>query len=117
MKTPNNCLNGHVTALSTSTAYIGVLSNMQEKLQASADELQRMEDEGGLPLSKAQCVKIDTYFKLSQSIRKSILIVRKRRSARIIAFFVRIRLFNITRPFGNKVRMYNVARLTYSLRK
>lgn len=59
--------------LSASEAGIGALKNMQEKLRFAGQELQRMEDESGIPLNEEQAEKVDAYFQASLRIKKILL--------------------------------------------
>jgi hypothetical protein len=63
--------------LSASEAGIGVLEDMQEKLHFASDELQRIEDESGIPLNQEQDAKQAAYSRALNRIRKVFLIARK----------------------------------------
>lgn len=82
-KTENivNYSEGHgdtqLSTLSVSEVGIGVLDDMQEKLALASSELQRMEDEGGIPLNAEQNKKMNAYSKASRRIRKVLLIAKK----------------------------------------
>lgn len=56
----------------TPEANIGLLEYMQEKLCFAGIELQRMENEGGIPLDDMQAAEVDAYFKVERCIRQSI---------------------------------------------
>lgn len=76
-----NYSNGHdntqLATLSASEAGIGVLDDMQEKLNLASDELRRMESEGGIPLNAEQTKKMSAYSRAGQRIRKVMLIAKK----------------------------------------
>ncbi len=76
----NEHQNAHLTILSISEAGVGVLTDMQKKLQFASDELQRMEDESGIPLDEEQAAKVDTYFRLTRRIKASRLLARHMRN-------------------------------------
>jgi hypothetical protein len=66
-----------LTTLSASSVGIGVLDDMQKKLTLASEELQRMEDEGGIPLDIEQTKKMSAYSKAGQRIRRILLIAKK----------------------------------------
>lgn len=67
---------GTVINLSADSA-INILNEMQQELYLEGDELQRMEDEGGKPLTKEQGWRVDIYFNVSCRIRKILLFSKK----------------------------------------
>jgi hypothetical protein len=64
--------NTQLATLSSSAAGMGALKNMKKKLDLAGDELLRMEDESGTPLSAGQTAKVDLYFRESQNIEKAL---------------------------------------------
>ena len=58
--------------LSASDVTTLTLNKTDKKLQLAVEELLRMEDEGGTPLTKAQNEKISTYAKARKRIKQVI---------------------------------------------
>lgn len=52
---------------------VGALHKIQKNMQSEGDDLLRMEDEGGTPLSSNQTAKVDGFFKISKRIRREFL--------------------------------------------
>lgn len=69
--------NGERSVLSPSEIGTEKLSKTDEKLQLAGDELLRMEDEGGTPLTHQQTAKVSAYAKARKRI-KSLLSIKKR---------------------------------------
>ncbi len=76
VKYANSHQNNQLAILSASEVGIDVLKNMQERLHFAGDELLRMEDEGGTPLNEKQTAKVNTYFNVTQRIKKLLLIAQ-----------------------------------------
>lgn len=70
--------NGQHAPLSACDAGLGMLSHTEEKLHLAYNELLRMEDEGGIPLSGEQNAKVNAYFKASKRIKKLLFITGNR---------------------------------------
>lgn len=70
--------NGHhdtqLIVLSVSEAGVGVLNDMLKKLHGAGTELQRLEDESGIPLSDGHAANVDAYFTLEDRIQKVLLL-------------------------------------------
>ncbi len=75
--------NTQMTTLSASEAGIGALKDMQKKLDLAGDELLRIEDEGGAPLSARQTAEVSTYLKESRNIGKALKIAKNKPMAKI----------------------------------
>lgn len=73
-----NFSNGDRAVLSASDVSAGMLNKTDEKLQLAGAELLRMEDEGGIALTKKQKSEISAYAKARQRI-KALLFVNGRR--------------------------------------
>jgi hypothetical protein len=68
--------NGKRAALSAADVSSGILNQADEKLGLAGEELLRMEDEGGNPLTHEQTAKISAYAKARKRI-KNLLSTRK----------------------------------------
>jgi hypothetical protein len=77
IKYSNTHKNTLLAALSAQEAGIGLLNNVQEKLRFASDELQRMENESGIPLNDEQTAKLNAYFKATSRIRKVLPFAQK----------------------------------------
>ncbi len=62
---------------SSMEANAAALNSLQEELHLAGDELQRMENEGGISLNEGQLVKICEHFRASRRIKKILLTVQK----------------------------------------
>jgi len=69
--------NAQLASLSVSTPGKAALVNVEEKLRLAGDELLRMEDEGGPPLTAEQTERVDIYFKTALRIKKSLQFARR----------------------------------------
>lgn len=69
--------NGERAVLSAADVNAGMLNKTDEKLQLAGAELLRMEDEGGIALTKKQTSEISAYAKARKRI-KSLLFSRER---------------------------------------
>ena len=68
----NDHWNRQVPTPSTSKTASGVLNYMQENWRFEGEELQRMENEGGTPLSIEENAKVFSYFNASKRIKKEL---------------------------------------------
>lgn len=66
-----------LAALSVSAPGKAALDKAEEKLRLAGDELLRMEDEGGPPLTADETAKVDIYFKSALRIKKALLFARR----------------------------------------
>jgi hypothetical protein len=66
-----------LTMLATSEVGIGVLNDMQKQLDFAGEELKRMENESGIPLSLEQLSNLDLYSRLKWRIRRVLRRVRR----------------------------------------
>ena len=64
--------NGYQDTQSCPKAGVSALNNMEEKLHLAGDELLRMENEGGIALSRKQTEKVEAYFKLASRIKRAL---------------------------------------------
>ena len=67
-----------MVALAVNASGIEELDTMQEELHFAGDELQRMENESGIPLSREQITNVSIYFKLMQRMKKLLRLARRR---------------------------------------
>jgi hypothetical protein len=63
--------------LSTSDVSAGMLNQTDEKLQFASEELLRMEDEGGRPLTQKQTAKISAYAKARKQIKALLFTIKR----------------------------------------
>jgi hypothetical protein len=68
----NSRRNSQLSAISQSESGAQALQGMQEKLHLAGDELQRMEDEGGNPLTDKQAERVDSFFTASNRLKKAL---------------------------------------------
>ncbi len=67
-----------MVALAACDSGIVELETMQKDLHFAGDELQRMENESGIPLSREQIANVSIYFKLMHRMKKLLRLARRR---------------------------------------